>query len=211
MEDRRVTPLMGILSVVLFVIAIFVIESGDTPDEKATGAEVAAYFDGALGNLAVALILWGVGTVALIWFLDGLRTHLSPLAKQFARLGFFFGFGVALFMLATLLPDLAGAFASDQLDRELESGAAEAIGTLGDGFFFGAEMLLVGFFVAAGLAAIRTRALPVWVGWISFALAVIALIPPIGWAVVVFGFPLWILLVSALLWRSTTAPSEAVV
>ena len=32
MDDRRVTPLMGIVSVVLFVIALFVIESGDTPD-----------------------------------------------------------------------------------------------------------------------------------------------------------------------------------
>ena len=61
--------------------------------------------------------------------------------------------------------------------------------------------MLVGFFLATGLAAIRARALPVWVGWFALLLAVVALIPPIGWAVVVFGFPIWILIVSVLMWR----------
>ena len=203
MDDRRVTPLAGVLSVVLFVIAIFVVESGDTPDADASGADVAAYLDGALGTLAVALIIWGVGTIALIWFLDGLRTHISRFSDQLGRLAFFFGFAVALFMLASFLPDLAGAFASDELDGELEAGAAQAIGSLGDGFFFGAEVMLVGLFLAVGLAAIQARALPAWLGWFSLVLAVVALIPPIGWAVVVWGFPLWILIISVLMWRSS--------
>jgi hypothetical protein len=105
------------------------------------------------------------------------------------------------------LPDVAAAFATDELERELEPGAAEGLWNLGDGFFFGAEMLLVGFFLFAGLAAVLAKAWPSWLGWVSLALAVIALIPPIGWAVVVFGFPLWILLVSALRWRRAAASS----
>jgi hypothetical protein len=203
MDDRRVTPLAGILSVVLFVITILVIESGDTPDADASGLEVAAYLDGALGRLAVALVLWALGTIALVWFLDGLRAHISRFSDQLGRLTFSFGFAAVLFMLASFLPDLAGAFASDELEAEVEPGAAQALGSLGDGFFFGAEAMLAGLFLAAGLAALWARALPAWVGWISLALAVIALIPPIGWAVVIWGFPLWILLVSALLWRGS--------
>src|SRR5687768_16737991 len=89
MNDRRLTPLMGIVSVVFFVISVFVIESGDTPGEDATGAEVAAYYDGALGRLAVALILWGVGMVALVWFLDGLRVLISRASDQLGRLTFY--------------------------------------------------------------------------------------------------------------------------
>jgi hypothetical protein len=196
-----VTPLAGVLSVVLFVVAIFVIESGTTPDTDAAGAEVAAYLDGALGTLAVALILWGIGTIALIWFLDGLRTHISRFSDQLGRLTLVFGLAVALLLLASFLPDLAGAFASDELDGELEAGAAQAIGSLGDGFFFGAEVMLAGLFLTAALAALQARALPAWVGWLSLVLAVVALIPPIGWAVVVWGFPVWILIVSALMWR----------
>jgi hypothetical protein len=201
MELGRVTRLMGIVGVVLFIASTFVIESSDTPDDDATGADIAAYYDGELGTLAVGLIIAGLGAIALVWFLDGLRIHISRSSDQLGRLSFFFGFAAVLFLLASAFPDVAAAFATDELDRELEPGAAEALFTLGDGFFFGAEMLLVGFFLFAGLAAVWARAWPAWVGWVSLVLAVIALIPPVGWAVVVFGFPLWILLMSALMWR----------
>ena len=209
MEDRRVTPLAGVLSVVLFVIAIFVVESNTTPDADATGADVAAYLDGALGSLAVALILWGIGSIALLWFFEGLRERIAGYSEKLGRLAFFFGFGVMLLMLASFLPDIAGAFASDELDGPLEAGAAQALGALGDGFFFGAEVLLAGLFFTAGLASLQVRAFPAWVGWLSLVLAVIALIPPIGWAVVVWGFPLWIFIMSAIMWRTPTRTEVA--
>ena len=202
MEDRRVTPLAGALSVVLFVVAIFVMDS-DSPGDKATGAEIAAYLADNLGPLAVGVMIFGVGTIALIWFLDGLRSRIAPASAQLARLAYGFGFATALFMLASVMPDVAGAFASDTLDRNLEPGAAEVFHSIGDGFFFAAETMLAGFFFAVGLAAMRARVLPGWLGGVSLVLAFVALIPPIGWAVVVFGFPLWLLLVSALLWRDS--------
>jgi hypothetical protein len=211
MNDRRLTPLMGIVSVVLFVISVFIIESGDTPDAEASGAEVAAYYDGALGTLAVALIVWGVGTVALVWFLDGLRVLISRVSDQLGRLAFYFGFGFALFMVASFLPDLGASLASDNLERELEGASAEAIASLGDGFFIGAEAMVFGFFLFVGLAATRLRALPAWLGWLALLLGLIALIPPIGWAVVAFGFPLWTLITSVvLLTQKEPAPAQAV-
>ena len=211
MEDRRVTPLAGVLSVVLFVVALFVIESGTTPDADATGAEAATYLDGALGRLALALIIWGVGSILLLWFFEGLRAWIAGYSEQLARLMFFFGFAVMLLMLASFLPDVAGAFASDEIDGALEPAAAQAISTLGDGFFFGAEVMLVGLFLAAGLAALKTAAFPAWVGWLSLVLAVIALIPPIGWAVVVWGFPLWIFIMAAIMWRTRKRTEAAAV
>ena len=210
MNDRRLTPLMGVLSVVLFVVALFVIESKTTPDANATGAEVADYLDGALGTLAFALVLWGIGTIALVLFFDGIRAHVARASDRYGRLLFFFGFGVAVLLLMSFLPDVAGAFASDEMDDgALEPGAAQALGALGDGFFFGAEVLMAGFFLMVALAALTARALPAWLGWLSLALAVVALIPPIGWAVVVWGFPLWILIVAVLMWRDSTAREAA--
>jgi hypothetical protein len=204
-----VTPLAGVLSVVLFVIGVFVLESGDTPGDDATGAEIAAYFADTLDRLAIGALLWGVGIIALIWFLDGLRTHILPASDQLARLTYGFGFAAALFILASVMPDVAGALASDNLDRKLDPGAAEAFDSMGDAFFIAAEIMLAGFFSAVGLAAVRGRSLPMWLGWISLALAVVALILPIGWAVVIFAFPLWILVVSALMWMRRE-PSPAI-
>jgi hypothetical protein len=209
MNDRRVTPLAGVLSVVLFVIGVFVLESGDTPGDDATGAEIAAYFADTLDRLAIGALLWGVGIIALIWFLDGLRTHILPASDQLARLTYGFGFAAALFILASVMPDVAGALASDNLDRNLDPGAAEAFDSMGDAFFIAAEIMLAGFFSAVGLAAVRGRSLPMWLGWISLALAIVALILPIGWAVVIFAFPLWILVVSALMWMRRE-PSPAI-
>jgi hypothetical protein len=209
MNDRRVTPLAGVLSVVLFVIGVFVLESGDTPGDDATGAEIAAYFADTLDRLAIGALLWGVGIIALIWFLDGLRTHILPASDQLARLTYGFGFAAALFILASVMPDVAGALASDNLDRKLDPGAAEAFDSMGDAFFIAAEIMLAGFFSAVGLAAVRGRSLPMWLGWISLALAIVALILPIGWAVVIFAFPLWILVVSALMWMRRE-PSPAI-
>lgn len=209
MEDRRITPIAGVLSVVLFVIGVFVLESGNTPGDEATGVEVATYFSENLERLAIGALLWGVGVIALIWFLDGLRTLISPASGQGARLTYAFGYGAALFILASVTPDVAGALASDNLDRPLDPGAAEAFDSMGDAFFLAAEIMLVGFFSAVGLASLRDRALPAWLGWISLTLAVVALILPVGWAVVVFGFPLWILLVSVLLWMRRE-PSPAI-
>lgn len=209
MEDRRITPLAGFLSVVLFVIGVFVLESGDMPDDDATGAQIATFFSDNLERLALGAICWGLGVIALIWFLDGLRTHILPASGQLARLTYGFGFAAAIFILASALPDVAGALASDNLDRALDPGAAEAFDNLGDAFFIGAELMLAGFFSAVGLAAIQRRVLPIWLGWISLILAVVAVILPIGWAVVIFAFPLWLLLVSALLWLRRE-PSPAV-
>jgi hypothetical protein len=195
---------MGVVGVVLFIVSTIVVESSDTPDDDAPAADISAYYTDALGTLVLGLVTAGVGAIALVWFLEGLRTRIAHHSEPLGRLTFAFGLASVLFLLASALPDVAAAFASDELDRQLEPGAAEALFTLGDGFFFGAEILLVGFFVFAGLAGIMSRALPRWLGWISLALAVVALIPPIGWAVVVFGFPLWILLVSALMWLRST-------
>ena len=200
MDERRITPLAGVLSMVMFVVGVLVIESGDIPGDEATGAEYADYYADALGRLATGAVIWGIGIIALIWFLDGLRTKIEPASRQLGRLAYGYGFGAALFLLTSITPDLAAALASDGLERPLESGAAEAASFLGDGFFVVAELLLAGFFFAVGLAAVRARALPAWLGWISLVLAIVALIPPIGWAVVVFGLPLWVLLTSALLW-----------
>jgi len=101
--------------------------------------------------------------------------------------------------------DMAGALN----DEELTPDSALALRLVGDGLFIGAEVSAALFLAATGLLVVRLRALPVWLGWISFALALLLLIPPIGWAGVVFGLPLWLIATSVLLYLTEPAPREA--
>ena len=146
-------------------------------------------------------MLWGLGTIALLWFLDGMRERLSLYSDQYGRLAFFFGFGVALLMLASFLPDIAGAFASDELDGEPAPGAAQVIGSLGDGFFFGAEVMLAGLFRLANGG--RSGSARHRVGRLVLAAPHRPCIHPadrLGCRGL--GLPLWILIVAVLMWRS---------
>jgi hypothetical protein len=55
--------------------------------------------------------------------------------------------------------------------------------------------------LATGMVVLRTRALPVWLGWVSLGVGLWLLIPPIGWAALISAFPLWVIVVSLLLYR----------
>jgi hypothetical protein len=60
--------------------------------------------------------------------------------------------------------------------------------------------------VAAGLLIVRVRVLPVWLGWASLVLALGLLIPPVGWLIVLFLFPVWTLVTSVLLFLRPLPP-----
>jgi hypothetical protein len=53
--------------------------------------------------------------------------------------------------------------------------------------------------------------LPGWLGWLAVVLAVLAVIPPVGWAVLALGLPIWTLIASWLVFRKQRgAPSGTV-
>ena len=209
MNEGVLARLSGVLAVVAFVVAVVVDEGSNPPSGDASGAEIATYLNDNVSALALAALAWGIGTIFLVVFLDELRERLAASAR-FARVGFALGLGAAIFLLASWLPEVGGALASrEELHRDLEPGAAEVFSSIGTGFFFGGELLLAGFLLAVGLAAFATKVLPGWLAGVSLVLGVVALVPPIGWAVVIFAFPLWLLLVSALLWRRDRATALA--
>ena len=115
------------------------------------------------------------------------------------------GLLAAVGLLLSIAPTAQGAFQEDELAPE----TAQSLALVGDSFFGVTEFALVPMFVAVGLLTLRTRVLPVWIGWVSFFLALLLLIVPIGWAGVVWGFPLWTIVVSILLFRRGSAPAAA--
>lgn len=205
---ERLAALSGIVAVVLWVVGILIQESAEQPDDDATGEQVLAYFtredDTILAGGSVVMI----GALFFIVFLGALRVRLLAAegpASFLTAIAFGSGVLAAYSILMLPAPDMAGALSNEDLTGD----AALAITSLGDMFFLGAEFTAALLLAATGFAIIRTRTLPVWLGWVSLVFALWMLIPPIGWAGLLLGLPLWTLATSVLIWMRSSGADMA--
>lgn len=206
---ERLAALAGVVAVVLWVIGILVSESSNLPDDEGNGEQVLAWYQDNSDTILASGFIFMLGALFFLVFLGALRVHL--LAAE-GPVGFLtaiaYAAGVGVFLCLLLLPaaDMAGALS----EGELTADASLAVNNLGDMFFIGAELSAALLLVVFGLHLLRTRSLPVWLGWVSLVLALWLLIPPVGWAGLLLGFPLWTVLVSVLLWmRAAGEPVAA--
>jgi hypothetical protein len=170
---------------------------------KEKGTELLAYYQTHEGRIVTGAIIWAIGTALFFWFLGSLRSRLLAAEGGDGRvttIAFAGGVATTICLMLQIGPDAARAFSNDDIDAS----AAKAIHSIGDVFFIGAEYLLPVLLTATALVALRTRVFPAWFAWISVLVALVLLIGPIGWAALVFAFPIWVLITTWLLWRPVT-------
>ena len=56
-----------------------------------------------------------------------------------------------------------------------------------------------------GMVVLRSALMPKWWAWFGFVLAVVLAIGPIGWAGLIFGLPVWVLVTTFFLVRRAAA------
>jgi hypothetical protein len=201
---ERFAPLSGIVAVVLWVIAEFVIQDTDIMD-KDTGLEVLAVFRNDSNTLITGGLIFVFGVVFFIWFLGSLRARMWRAEGGLGRLtAIAYGSGMlaALCLLFQAAPLVQGALDDD----DLGPGAAQSLQVIAEAFFGGTEITLIPMFLAVGLLTLRTPVFPRWLGWVSLLIALILVIIPIGWAGVVFLFPLWTIVTSVILFIKPMPP-----
>lgn len=202
---ERYAPLTGVLAVALWLIGTVVRE---TAVEMRTPTTLLDSYRTEEGSILLGGFAWLLGTFCFFWFLGSLRARLAATENGVQRLtALAFGGGVAAaaFGFALPGPDMAAAI-SDGAD--LSEQAAVAIRVVGDVFFIGGEMSVAVLLAASGAHALALGSLPRWLGWVSLALALALIILPIGWAALLFLFPLWVLAVSYLLWSASALGSD---
>jgi hypothetical protein len=197
---ERLAALAGVVAVALWVIGVLIQESTDMPDdENVTGDQVLAWYVDDENAILAGGFVFMLGALFFLVFLGALRVRLlaaeGPVGFLTA-ITYTAGIAVGIFLLMLPAADMAAALSNDELTAD----AALAVNSLGDMFFLGAELTAALVLVVAGLLFIQTRVLPAWLGWASLVVALIMLIPPIGWAGLLLGLPLWTVLVSVLLW-----------
>jgi hypothetical protein len=193
--------LAGIGAVILWIIAFFII--GDVTNKDDATKILAAYHDHDVRILAGGLI-FVIGVGLFFFFLGALRSRLlaaeggnGPVTTV-AYAG-----GVAVATILAIFPSVDGAGAIDE--KHLDPSAASAIHKLGDAFFVAAEYLLPVLLIGTAIVVLRTKVFPAWVAWLSLLIAVVLWIGPIGWAALIFAFPIWVLIISTHLLRGARA------
>lgn len=211
--EERLAPLDGIAAVVLWGAGVIVLQGpADQPDNDSAPPVALAFFEQHHTAILVGTFLYMLGTLFFLWFLGLVRTRIGPAEGGDRRLSSIaYAAGIVVAGAQLLMPAVHAAGALNH--EHLSPDAAQVYLGLGTAFFYASELAAAVFLLATGLVSLSTRAFPPWLAWASIVLAAWLLLPPIGWAAALYAFPLWLIVVSVLLWRanpvgrSTSPPS----
>jgi hypothetical protein len=201
MNAKQLVPLSGVLAVLL-MIAAFVV-GGETPEADDSLGEVVSYYSEHDTDLQIASALLGLGAFFFLVFSTTVagvlrrsqRESGGPSVLSFAG-GIVFTVGVTIF---------AGlGFAAADVVGDVEPSVVQALNALGSDMFFTVAVGTGAFLLGAGIATLKSGALPRWLGWAAVVIGVIAITPAGFFGFIALG--IWTLIVSVILsMRAETA------
>src|SRR4029077_7777736 len=206
MTDRwsKLAPLTGVLFAVLTVAGVF--SGGETPDANARPAKGIAYYATHRSEVETSPILFALAFLALVLFAGALRSYLRRTSGTE---------GLSALVLAgggmMAVGALTGAGVESGLAHQLDHlgpEVAQALNFLSNELFLpviGGAFVLA---VCSGLAILRGAALPKWLGWVAIVLGIAAIVPPASFPALL-GFVIWSIVVSVLMYRRTSTPTDA--
>jgi hypothetical protein len=209
-RDRleRLALLGGALGAVLWLVSVLLLEGAGNPAGPSGGGEIAEFYRDNRTPILIAATLHVLGGFLFLWFVASLRPVLdaggSPSWLTTAVL--IGGTAGGTLMLAMTGGQSTGATTDAEL---LTPDTAIVFWRLAHGFFVAAEIAFAVFLGALSILALRGLVLPRWLGWFGLVVTVLLLIPPIGWAALLFLLPLWLIATSVVLWRRSAAAGVA--
>jgi len=197
--EERLAPLDGIVAVAFWIAGVLVLQGpADQPDQDVSPARALTFFKEEDGAILLGTFLFMVGTLFFLWFLGLVRTRLVAAeggSHRLSSIAFAAGVTTAVSLLVMPAVHATGAINNDNLSPD----AAQVYLGINVAFFYAAELSAAVFLLALGLVSLAKQAFPSWLAWASLVLTVWLLIPPIGWAGLLWGFPLWLIAVSLML------------
>jgi hypothetical protein len=199
--EERLAPLDGIAAVGFWLAGVLVLQGpANQPDLDASPARALLFFETEERAILVGTFLYMIGTLFFLWFLGLVRTRLVEAeggSHRLSSIAFAGGVAAAISLLVQPAVHATGAINNDNLSAE----AAQVYLGINFAFFYAAVLATAVFLLALGLISLRGQPFPRWFGTVSIVYAVFLVIPPIGWAVLPWGFPPWLIAVSVLLFR----------
>ena len=201
----------GVVAVVLWVLSVVISATGGAPGENASEAAYLTYIQEKTNTIIVGGFLFMLGCVAFLWFAVVLRARLAAAeggSRMLSNVAFVGAALVGAFMMLTPAPEIAAAIIAEE--QEVSASAAAAMRMLPEGFLLAAAAAAILVMLGSGIVALRTRIFPKAWAWFSFLLAVLLVIPPIGWAALLLGLPAWVIATTVFLLRRDAPPATAI-
>ena len=205
MTDRwtRLAPLTGVVFVALIVIGPIVL-SGSTPGSDESGVKVLQFYKDHQNAQRIANIVGALGVVFFVFFAGTLRVHLRNAGQEgLAAVGF--GGGILFAVGGALFAALG--FALADAPGKLDPSGAVLLNVLSDDIFFPSATGASVFMIAGAIAIIRSRALPIWLGWAAVPIGVVA-VTPLGFFAFLATLA-WSLATAILLYQRGAQPAMA--
>jgi hypothetical protein len=184
----------------MFVVS-FVIGSS-TPDSGHSGAQVISFYTAHHTSQILSNLFAGLSMAFLVAFAVALAGRVRR-GERWTAVGPVAGAAcLAVGVTASLGFNLVLALDTSKLT----DASAQTLNLLQNDFFLPILLGVVLYGVLGGLAMVAGRMLPAAMGWILFALGVVALVPPIAWFCLL-GTLLWTLVAG--IWLTVQKPPAA--
>jgi len=204
MKREWLVPLTGVGFVALLIIGFAV--GGEPPDADSPAQEIADHYVDSKDEVVAGSLLVGIAAVLLVFFAGYLRKVLSAAEGPGGMLPALSLVGAAIIATGGAI-DATISLSLAEAAEDVEPAAVQALQALWDNDFLPIALGIIVFLLSTGIAIVRSRALPRWLGWFAIALAVLAL-TPVGFAAF-FGMGIWILIASVLLSLRARRPGGA--
>jgi hypothetical protein len=195
MLRNRFLPLIGLVFVALVLASVFV--GGNLPGGSASAATVLHYYQTHGHHPAGQGFLLGLGVIAGMFFFGYLRAYMRQ--DRDNRWLASTGFGGAIIFAVSGMLSAGALLALNDTPRVLTAPTAQVFNYIqGDMSYSFMQAGLGVFFLATGIAAVRTRLLPVWLGWVTIVLGLAAASLFLTF-IAFFGIGLWVIVVAIML------------
>jgi hypothetical protein len=199
----RLAPLTGVAFFVIVLLGFLI--GGDTPGGHDSTAKVTAFYAKHRDQQMVVSFIVAIGAAFLPFFASTLRRTLDWAGGTSRLANVAFGgaiiYTMGFFLIATIhlaLADSAG---------KTPPLVTQTLNSLDNNDFIPVGLGLGIFLLASGLASIRYRALPAWLGWSALVIGIVAFTPA-GFIAFLAG-GLWVFVTSIVMYTTRAGAEPA--
>ena len=170
----------GLLSGVVFVVlnVVGVIAGGTPPSRGASAEKISKYFVDKAGGIKLGAIVFAIGLIFGLWWIGSLWRVIGRLEPDGPRLALIVVLGFAVSAAVAAVGQ--ALFAGPALRLDTLGGTTELMWSVGFVAYSIVMAVTAAQMLALAALVMRTKFLPVWMGWLALASAVVCAVATIG-------------------------------